>query len=264
MMLQSIRKYETFVDRSNPITKIGLAAVLFLTVVLIHNPNYLFHLSLLLLLAMIILSGVKLRYLAALIAVMLLLGSISSLYMIFYGEGTTTLYSFGIIHITEESFVRGIHVMMRGLAVSFFGALIIFTTRITDVFYSLMQQLSLKPKYAYSFMAAVRMVPIIISEYVVLRQARKVRRALIHKKYVTGMKGFKTTIITLLSQSIRRAYRLGIAMESKGFDDGPRTYYHRTSFSISDIYLLLFIGACIFMSFQLGQIITPFETTDAR
>src|SRR5699024_3841691 len=135
---------------------------------------------------------------------------------------------------------------------------------ITDVFYSLMQQLGLKPKYAYSFMAAVRMVPIIISEYMALRQARKVSRALIHKKYVTGMKGFKATMIALLSQSIRRAYRLGIAMESKGFDDGPRTYYHRTSFSISDIYLLLFIAACIFLSLQLGQVITPFESTDAR
>src|SRR5699024_8803882 len=113
--------------------KIGLAAVLFITVVFVHNPNHLFHLSLILLIAMIVLSGVKLRYLAALLAVMLLFGFISSLYMIFYGEGTTILYSFGIIHITEESFVRGIHVMMRGLALSFFGALIIFTTRITDV-----------------------------------------------------------------------------------------------------------------------------------
>src|SRR5690625_1071350 len=117
-MLQSIRKYETFVDRSNPIIKIGLTAVLFITVVFVHNPNHLFHLSLILLIAMIVLSGVKLRYLAALLAVMLLFGFISSLYMIFYGEGTTILYSFGIIHITEESFVRGIHVMMRGLALS--------------------------------------------------------------------------------------------------------------------------------------------------
>ncbi|WP_411844113.1 energy-coupling factor transporter transmembrane component T family protein [Salinicoccus sp. HZC-1] len=263
-MLTSIKKYNTFIDRSNPITKMALALVLFITVVFIHNPNYLFHLSIIMLLAMMLLSGVKFRYLAGLLCLILVLGFISSLYMIFYGEGTTTVYKFGIIHITEESFVRGIHIMMRGLVLSFFGAVIIFTTRITDVFYSLMQQLKIKPKYAYSFMAAVRMVPIIASEYMALRQARKVRKALIHKKYVSGIQGFKTTIITLLSQSIRRAYRLGIAMESKGFDDGPRTYYHKTSFSISDVFLILFTVASVYTAFQLGEMITPFASTDAR
>lgn len=263
-MLTSIKSYHTFIDRSNPITKIFLAMVLFTMVVFIHNPNYLFHLSLIMLFAMIFLSGVKFRYLAVLLGFILLLGFISSLYMIFYGEGTITLYKFGIIHITEESLVRGIHIMMRGLVLSFFGAVIIFTTRITDVFYSLMQQLKLKPKYAYAFMAAVRMVPIIASEYVALRQAKKVRRPLIHKKYVSGIKGLKTTIITLLSQSIRRAYRLGIAMESKGFDDGPRTYYHKTSFSLSDVFLILFTAICIYAAIYLGQTITPFASTDAR
>src|SRR5699024_12020655 len=104
-MLQSIRKYETFVDRSNPIIKIGLAAVLFITVVFVHNPNHLFHLSLILLIAMIVLSGVKLRYLAALLAVMLLFGFMSSLYMIFFDEGTTLLYSLLIFIITDDTFV---------------------------------------------------------------------------------------------------------------------------------------------------------------
>lgn len=263
-MLQSIKKYETFVDRSNPITKMVMALMLFVTVIFIHNPNTLFHLSVIMLMAMLLLSGVKFRYTSALLVLILSLGFISSLYMIFYGEGTTTLYKFGIIHITEESFVRGLHIMMRGLVLSFFGAVIIFTTRITDVFYSLMQQLGLKPTYAYSFMAAVRMVPIIASEYMALRQARKVRKALIHRKYVSGLKGFKTTIITLLSQSIRRAYRLGVAMESKGFDDGPRTYYHKTTFSLSDVYLLVFTAICIYTAITLGHAITPFASTDAR
>lgn len=263
-MLDMIKNYTTFIDRTNPVTKISLAVILFTTVVLMHNPNQLFYLSLLLMLTLILLSGVKLRYLVMIVAVTLILGLFSSAYMILYGEGTTTMFSFGIIHITEESFMRGIHVMMRGLALSFFGTLIIFTTRITDVFYSLMQQLKVKPKYAYSFMAAIRMVPIIAREYMSLRQARKVRKPLIHKKYVSGITGFKTTIVTLLAQSIRRAYRLSVAMESKGFDDGMRTYYHKTSFSISDFYLGFFTVLIFTVSMILGTIIEPFATTDAR
>lgn len=263
-MLDAIKKYSTFIDYANPLTKILLAALLFITVIVIHNPNYLFHLTLLMLISLLLLSGVKIKYLIILLLFIFISGIISSLYMIFYGEGTTTLYRIGIIHITEESFVRGLHITMRGIILSLFGALVIFTTKITDVFYSLMIQLKIKPRYAYSFMAAIRMVPIIIAEYFQLRNARKVRKALIHKKYISGLRGLKSTIVTLLSQSIRRAYRLGIAMESKGFDDGSRTYYHKTSFSKYDLYLILFMIGAVYVSVQLGNIISPFNSTDAR
>ncbi|GAB3070170.1 energy-coupling factor transporter transmembrane component T family protein [Salinicoccus sesuvii] len=263
-MLEAIRYYSTPVDEVNPITKMLIAACLFLTVLLIHDPNHLFHLSLLMLVLLFVLSGVKIRYLLLLVSTVFFFGAISSLYMIFYGDGTTTLVRFGIIHITEESTIRGIHIMMRGIVLSLFGALVVFTTKLTDVFYSLMQQGGLKPKFAYAFMAAIRMVPIIGNEYMSLRRARKVRKPLIHRKYVSGYKGFSTTIITLLSQSIRRAYRLGIAMESKGFDDGPRTYYHRTTFSIRDILFVVIIILVVISAFQLGQWYSPFPTRDAR
>lgn len=263
-MLETIKNYSTFIDKANPLTKILLAAILFATVIFIHNPNVLFHLTILMLIALLCLSGVKIKYLVMLLIFIFISGFISSLYMIFYGEGTETLFRYGIIHITDESFVRGLHITMRGVVLSLFGALVIFTTKITDVFYALMIQLKVKPKYAYSFMAAIRMVPIIVSEYFQLRQARKVRSALINKKHISGFKGLKSTIVTLLSQSIRRAYRLGIAMESKGFTDGSRTYYHRTTFSKHDLYLLLMIAAAIFAAVQLGAVISPFESTDAR
>lgn len=263
-MFEAVKKYKTFIDYANPLTKILLAAILFVMVIFIHNPNVLFHLTILMLIMLLALSGVKLKYLILLLIFIFISGFISSLYMIFYGEGTDTLFRYGIIHITEESIVRGLHITMRGIILSLFGALVIFTSKITDVFYALMIQLKVKPKYAYSFMAAIRMVPIIIAEYFQLRQARKVRRALIHKKYISGFKGLKSTIVTLLSQSIRRAYRLGIAMESKGFTDGSRTYYYRTSFSKYDVYLLLLMAAAIIAAVQLGAVLTPFETTDAR
>lgn len=263
-MFETVKKYNTFIDYANPLTKILLAAILFVTVIFTHNPNVLFHLTILMLLMLLILSGVRLKYLILFLIFIFISGFISSLYMIFYGEGTETLFRYGIIHITEESFIRGIHITMRGVILSLFGALVIFTSRITDVFYALMIQLKVKPKYAYSFMAAIRMVPIIIDEYFQLRQARKVRKSLIHKKYISGFKGLKSTIVTLLSQSIRRAYRLGIAMESKGFSDGSRTYFYKTSFSRYDLYLMLIIAAAIITAVQIGTVITPFDSTDAR
>ena len=263
-MLDAVKNYSTFIDRTNPLTKILLAAILFVTVIFIHNPNVLFHLTIIMLIVLFLLSGVKMKYLLILLMFIFISGFIASLYMIFYGEGTQTLFRYGIIHITEESFVRGIHISMRGVILSLFGALVIFTTKITDVFYALMIQLKIKPKYAYSFMAAIRMVPIIVAEYFQLRQARKVRKALIHKKYISGFRGLKSTIVTLLSQSIRRAYRLGIAMESKGFSDNKRTYYYKTSFSKYDLYFILLVLASIWIAILLGSSIPVINITDAR
>lgn len=263
-MLEQIKKYYTFADRTNPLTKIFIGILLFMLVVLMHNPNQLFYLALSMMIILIGLSGIRLRYLSVVLVLFLLFGLFSAMYMIFYGTGTTTLFRFGLIHITEESLVRGIHIMMRGLTLSFFGALVIFTTKLTDVFYSLMIQLKLKPKFAYSFMAAIRMVPIIAGEYLMLRQARKVRKPLIHKKHISGLKGFIGTVITLLSQSIRRAYRLGVAMEAKQFDDGPRSYYYQTRFSKYDALFVLMIIVIAFVSFFLGTELSLINVTDAR
>lgn len=263
-MFEAVKKYSTFTDQTNPLTKIMLAVILFVTVIFIHNPNTLFYLMIFMLFLLIVLSGIQYKYLIILLLFIFISGLISSMYMIFYGEGTTLLFEFGIINISEESLIRGIHVAMRGVILSLFGALLIFTVKITDVFYSLMIQLKVKAKYAYSFMAAIRMVPLIISEYMQLRQAKKVRKALIYKKHISGFKGIKTTIVTLISQSIRRAYRLGIAMESKGFSDNKRTYYYKTSFSKYDLYFILLVLASIWIAILLGSSIPVINITDAR
>ena len=83
-MLEQIKNYHTFVDRANPLTKIFIGLLLFLLVVLMHNPNQLFYLALGMLSAMIILSGIRLRYLAAVLVLFFVFGAFSAMYMVFY------------------------------------------------------------------------------------------------------------------------------------------------------------------------------------
>ncbi len=49
------------------------------------------------------------------------------------------------------------------------------TTKPVYLFYSLMQQVNMKPKYVYSFMAAIRLIPLMIEEMKTLHHALKVR-----------------------------------------------------------------------------------------
>ena len=89
-----------------------------------------------------------------------------------------------------------------------------------------MQHLKVKPKFAYAFMAAVRMVPLMLSSFVQLRRTLKMRYQMIPSKNHKGLNRFKHLLIPMLSQNIRKAHQLSVAMEKKGFKDGPRTYYY--------------------------------------
>ena len=89
----------------------------------------------------------------------------------FIRNGSHTILKFGFIHITTESLVRGLHVSLRTIAISFFGILIALTSQVVMIFYSLMQHLKVKSKVAYAFMAAIRMIPLMISSLIQLRRS---------------------------------------------------------------------------------------------
>ncbi len=129
--------------------------------------------------------------------------------MILYGNGSHTILKFGFIHITTESLVRGLHVSLRTIAISFFGILIALTSQVVMYIYSLMQHLKVKSKVAYAFMAAIRMIPLMISSL----HSLKMRYQMIDAANYRGLKRFKHLIIPLLSQNIERHINRPVALQ---------------------------------------------------
>ncbi|MGO1759712.1 MAG: CbiQ family ECF transporter T component, partial [Mammaliicoccus vitulinus] len=164
-MLTNWKKYSTFIDHVNILTKLLLGIMLFFYAIFIHQFDFMIYLTIIMFIYLIVMSGVRWLPLLIVIAITMFFGITSSLFMIFYGEGERTLLKFGIIHITNESLLRGLHVTMRTLVISFYGMVIPFTSQIIFVFYSFMQHLKLKPKIAYAFMASIRMIPIMFSSF---------------------------------------------------------------------------------------------------
>lgn len=103
-------------------------------------------------------NGTQFKITGAFILATVLFALLSSLFMILYGDGTHMLFKWGIIQISTESIVRGLHLSLRTITVSMFGILLAPHIRNCHDFYSLMQHLKVKPKIAYAFMAAIRMV----------------------------------------------------------------------------------------------------------
>lgn len=233
---------ETWLHRVNPGVKLILSIGLFIVVVFTYNLNTMLFLTLGALLPLALLSGHPAKRLLLYTLPFLLLFVSSSLGMMMFGTGDTLWYHLGVIRITEESFYRGIHLGLRGVQVASVGLLFGLTTRPVALFYAMMQQWKVAPKYAYSFLAALRMLPVILEEFQTLRYAIKVRGK---RKQRNPFTSWYTTMrmiaIPLLAQSIRRAHRTAVAMEAKRFSmSRQRTYYYVSSYSRLDVYYILY------------------------
>lgn len=254
----------TFIDDVNIITKLVLSVLLFFLVILIHEFDLMIYLALLMFLFLMFFSGINIRITLIFVLFTVTFSIVSALFMIFYGNGTHMLFKLGFIQISIESLVRGLHLSLRTMTVSFFGLLVVFSSQIVMIFYSLMQHLKIKPKFAYAFMAAIRMVPIMLSSFVQLRRTLKMRYQMIPAKNYKGLNRFKHLLIPLLSQNIRKAHQLSVAMEKKGFKDGPRTYYYFVPFSYKDIVLVIIMIVVVIVALALAHYVPITNINDVR
>ena len=263
-MFERWKKRYTFVDNVNIITKLFLGVALFIFIIFVHNFDYIIYINSLLFLFMLLFNGTSFKVSGTLVLAAVLFALLSSLFMILYGDGTHVLFKWGFIQVSIESLVRGLHVSLRTISVSMFGILLALTSQIVMIFYSLMQHLKVKPKIAYAFMAAIRMVPLIFTSFIQLRRSLKMRYQMIDASNYRGLKHLKHLLIPVLSQNIRRAYQLSVAMESKGFKDGPRTYYYKTPFSYRDLIFIVCIIAILIISYYFAQFFPITGITDVR
>lgn len=110
------------------------------------------------------------------------------------------------------------------------------------MFYAFMQQFKLPAKYAYSFIVAFRIVPIIVEELQTRTNALKIRDVQFSKGFKGLYERMRLYSVPLFAQSVLRAQRLAVAMEAKRFQIGAeRTYYYPTSYSWWDALFALFL-----------------------
>ncbi|MCA1062822.1 energy-coupling factor transporter transmembrane component T [Rossellomorea sp. AcN35-11] len=253
---------DTWLHHLNPSFKLLALSGVFLFILFVHHLNWLVYLTLLISFMLWFFSGLPRRIMILMILPFLFVFLSTSSSMILFGKGETIWLKWGLIQVTEESFYRGIHVGVRAFVFAVLGLLFVITTKPVLLFYSLMQQMKVKPKYAYSFMAAFRLIPIMAEEIVTIRNAMKVRGIDESRNLIYKMKCY---MIPLLAQSIRKAHRIAVAMETKGFKgEGERSYYYRVGFSRYDGYFVGSILLIILVSLYASIHLPIFPVGDVR
>lgn len=140
---------------------------------------------------------------------------------------------------TDKGLLLGAALGLRVLAIAAFSVTFTAATDPTDLMLSLVQQLRLNPRYAYSVLAALRFLPTLESEFQIIRAAHRIRGAG-SERWWAGPRRWHRYAIPLLAGGIRRAERVAIAMEARGFcPRATRTYYRTLRWRLRDTIFVL-------------------------
>ncbi|MGZ6299551.1 MAG: energy-coupling factor transporter transmembrane component T family protein [Candidatus Limnocylindria bacterium] len=149
--------------------------------------------------------------------------------------------------------VGGLGLGLRLLGIAFAGVLALATTDPTDLADSLEQQAHLSPRLAFGVMAAVRMLPILAVEWQLLGMARRARGVSAGGSPVAAVRLTFGRLLTLLVGSVRRATRLALAMDARGFASlGCRTVARRQAMRPRDWWLVMASAALAVAAVGIG------------
>lgn len=247
------------IGQLNPAFKLATHGFFMLLLTIISDPFTSFLLMLIPLIITFTMLRLPAKILFTTFVSFLFLFFLSTWSLAAFGRGETLWFQWAWFHFTKEGLMNGLTIGFRMLAFLYYGFIFIMTTNPTSFVLSLMQQFRLRPKWAYALLAGIRFLPLFHQELAQIRAAHRVRG--VHR--ATSLRerlqtAFRFTI-PLLAQGIRKAERVAIALEARGFDGSwNRTFYRTTPWGRRDIIyfvvLLLAHGLLIGLSTALGII----------
>lgn len=148
------------------------------------------------------------------------------------------LLSLGPVTFTTDSLEAGVAIALRGLAIALPGILVLASTDPTDLADALAQKLRLPHRFVLGALAAMRLVGLLVAEWQTLGMARRARGVGGEPGLFRGVKAQLGQAMALLVQAVRRASRLAVTMEAKGFGAGPRTWARESTFTGRDAWVV--------------------------
>jgi energy-coupling factor transport system permease protein len=245
---------DSWLHRLNPLTKLALTVPVAVVVSLIFEPVTPLVMTAVAVLVTWRLGKVPLAGLLRGLGFALLLGFgmfwTGVLYYAGQGSDAPSVVS-GPLHISEASLVYGLTMLSRTLAIFATSALFVLTTNPIDFVVALIQQGRLPARVGYAVFAAYRFVPLVQEELDNIRAAHQVRGAASGRGFVARVRQSIGYAIPLLAISVRRAERVALAMDSRGFGARPdRTYFRTTVFTRADV--MFGVGAALALAAIVG------------
>lgn len=221
-------------ERANPLAK--LLALAPVTAVLVASMDWVSSgLVLLAALALLPLSGIRTGEFLRRAWLLVVAATVSAWGTALVGEDSgRMLLEAGPVSVSEGSVLAGAATGLRILAVALPGVMVFITTDPTDLADALAQRLRLPARFVLGSLAAFRLLAVLTEEWRVLGQARRARGVGTGGTPVRRMSSWLGQVFGLLVQAIRRATRLAVTMEARGFGAGERTWARPSRFTALD------------------------------
>ena len=149
------------------------------------------------------------------------------------------LLDVGLWSISDGSLQLGLGFLLRGLAIALPAVLLMSCTDPTDLADALAQQAKLPHRFVLGTLAAMRLVGLLAEEWQTIGMARRARGVGSHGNPARRLKATLGQSFGLLVQALRRASRLAVTMEARGFGGAQRTWARKAAFSRLDAWVVL-------------------------
>ncbi|MDQ3702097.1 MAG: energy-coupling factor transporter transmembrane protein EcfT, partial [Chloroflexota bacterium] len=230
---RSPEEARSFLYRRNPTMKFALVLVLSLLLILVIDPiTPLLFLGCTLAVGMAlgrVSVAAYLRALAPLAIVALGFVFSNALFATVAGESgeAGVLWRWGPLRLTLPGLIFGVAIGLRGLAIGALSVTFVLTTDPTDLVVSLIRQARVPFRIGYALLAGYRFLPFFAQEYEQVRLAQRVRGQTESGPPWVRLRRRLGYVWPLASSAIRRAARVAVAMDSRGFAAAQRRTYYR-------------------------------------
>ncbi len=238
---------DSVLHRINPSLKLLLIMALMFTVTFVYDPYTTFGFALLGMLQLTVLARLPvLKIFKMMLPLTLMLAAITITSIIAFDvsleQDPVVVLTIGNFLISWASIMFGLTIGLRIFCFLIYSIMFVATTDPTDFILSLILQLRLSPKIGFGTLAGYRFVPLLGAEYQNIHQAHMIRGSEQRQGPLQRIKRLKRYSVPLLVGAIRKAQRVAIAMDSKGFlAYRDRTYLRDVRIKRSDIFYLVII-----------------------
>jgi len=132
-------------------------------------------------------------------------------------DGGEVLLDLGPLSVSSDGVESAVSVALRLLAVTLPGIVVLAATDPMDLADALVQRWHLPARFAYGALAALRLLPLLSSDWHLLTRARRARGLDAGWSPVARLTAFGGLVFAVLVAAIRRGVRLAAAMEARGF-----------------------------------------------
>jgi energy-coupling factor transport system permease protein len=134
--------------------------------------------------------------------------------------------AFGPIRITAPAVSAGLAIGLRVVVIGLTTLLVFGPSDPTRMADSLVQQWHIPDRFAYGTLGALRVAPFMADDWTLISAARRLRG--IQARGVAGrIRDAGDRLVVMLVAAIRRAERLALAMDARGFDSGIKRSHFR-------------------------------------